>query len=319
VGLLDRITPPPLLRSGPLLLLPSGTSADVVDALVAQWAPRRKRKGADWRLADGLRWTGPVEVTMADATEFDLPGGYPIAYVAQAKRSRADGVFDRLTDKVIARSVAQQVAVMDDYVMATEGITREELDARDREYEEALARDYPRGQPRDAELDGWHLVCGLARRLGGVCRLADGHFFLPPAPSLDDAPTVYARTLLDVDAVADLVRPVLGDLVPVDGVDELAVVLDLPGDSSEWTIGRGGDEDGFDVTATVWERDLDLRVAGIEPLAVFDGSGGRTAEYDLIGPDGSQDALLRACALLAAETDGIVLDDEGFVVELPPV
>ena len=53
MGLLDRIKPPPLLRSGPLLLLPSGTSPDVVDALVAQWSPTRRRKGDGWKVLDG--------------------------------------------------------------------------------------------------------------------------------------------------------------------------------------------------------------------------------------------------------------------------
>ena len=317
MGLLDRIKPPPLLRSGPLLLLPSGTSPDVVDALVAQWAPLRTRKGDGWKLADGLRWIGPIEVTMADAGEFDLPGGYPIAYVAQAKRSRGDGIFDRLTDKVIARSVAKQVAVMDDYAMATEGITREELDSRDREYEEALARDYPQGQPRDTELDAWHLVCGLARRLRGVCRLADGRFFLPEPPGPSAPVTLYARTLLDQDEVADLVRPVLGDLVPVDDDDEVAEALGLSDDPTEWTIARGAEADEVSVSTTVWVRDHELRMAGMEPVAAFDAIGGRTVEYDLIGPDGTQADVLRACALLAAETDGVVLDEEGFVVELP--
>jgi GNAT superfamily N-acetyltransferase len=319
VGLLDRIKPPPLLRSGPLLLLPSGTSPDVVDALVAPWAPLRTSKGDDWKLADGLRWIGPIDVTMADASEFDLPGGYPIAYVAQAKRYRGDGLGDRLMDKVIARSAAKREALLDDYVMAAEGISREELDAREREYEAALARDYPQGRPFGAELDAWHLVCGLARRLGGLCRLADGRFFLPEAPTPDMGVTLYARTLLDRDEVADLVRPVLGDLVLVED-DEVGEALGLGDDDpAEWTIARGDERDEISVTAAVWERDLELRMPGVEPLAAFDRTGGRTVEYDLIGPEGSNADLLRACALLAAETDGLVLDDEGFAVDLPPV
>ena len=99
MGLLDRLKPLPLLRSGPLLLLPSGTSPETVDALVASWAPLRRRKGDAWQLADGLRWIGPVEVTMSDVTEHDLPGGYPIASIAQAKRSRGDGLAGRMLDK----------------------------------------------------------------------------------------------------------------------------------------------------------------------------------------------------------------------------
>ena len=67
-----------------------------------------------------------------------------------------------------------------------------------------------------AEGDGWQLVCGLARRLRGVCRLADGFFFLPEPVVPDGEATLYARTLLDADEAAQLLAQVLGELVPGD-------------------------------------------------------------------------------------------------------
>ena len=70
MGLLDRLKPAPLLRSGPLLLLPSGSSSEAVDTLVESWAPLRRRKGDAWQLADGLRWVGPIDVTRSRPVEW---------------------------------------------------------------------------------------------------------------------------------------------------------------------------------------------------------------------------------------------------------
>ncbi len=319
MGLLDRLKPAPLLRSGPLLLLPSGTSPDVVDALVAQWAPLRRRKGEAWKLAEGLRWIGPIEVTMADVTEFELPGGFPIAYVAQAKRSRGDGITDRLMDKAISRSYDKLEKTVVDDAVARGLTTRDEFERETAEEEARRAVEYPQGEPEDAERDGWKLVCGLARRLRGTCRLVDGRFFLPSLYQPDGEATLYARTLLDADEVATLLAPVLGDLAPGDpGLPALKVFGFRVKDESEWQLARGEGPDEVSITANVWERDLELR-SPFEPLAVFDTTGGRTVEYDLMGPDGSQADILLACALLAAKTEAVVLDDEGFVVNLPAV
>mgnify|MGYP001467760199 CR=1 FL=1 len=153
MGLLDRLKPAPLLRSGPLLLLPSGTSPDTVDALVASWAPMRRRKGDHWQLADGLRWVGPVEVTMSDVTEHDLPGGYPIAYVAQAKRSRGDGLGDKMVDRLFARSFAKESAELDRQLIDSGEATAEELDRERAQFDEQRRRDYPQGYPVDASVE----------------------------------------------------------------------------------------------------------------------------------------------------------------------
>jgi hypothetical protein len=317
VGLLDRIKPPPLLRSGPLLLLPFGTSPDAVDALVARWAPLRASKGENWKLAEGLRWIGPIEVTMVDATEFDLPGGYPIAYVAQAKRSRGDGLADRLMDKAIARSVAKRSAAIDDFLMSEGGLTREQLERSQADYDARMARDYPHGQPDGPELDAWHLVCGLARRLGGTCRLADGHFFLPELDEPDGEATLNASQLLGADEVTTLLGPHLGALAPAkpDPLPDGLLGVDVV-DDDEWSLETADGETS--VTASVWELDLAYRSV-LEPLALFDRDANLTVQYEILGPDGAQDLVLRACALVAARTGGLVLDDEGFVVELPPV
>ncbi len=300
MGLLDRLKPAPLLRSGPLLLLPSGTSPDTVDALVASWAPMRRRKGDHWQLADGLRWVGPVEVTMSDVTEHDLPGGYPIAYVAQAKRSRGDGLGHKMVDRLFARSFAKESAELDRQLIDSGEATAEELDRERAQFDEQRRRDYPQGYPVDAEGDAWKLVCGLARRLGGRCRLPDGDFFLP-AQLPDVAVTLYARTLLDSDAVAALLAPVLGTLTREESEDD--------GDGWLLVNGTGGDDE-VSVEASVWDRDPVTRIAGHDPVAAFDAIGGLTVEYDVIADENGQ--ALTACALLAPHVDGVVIDAEGF-------
>jgi hypothetical protein len=241
---------------------------------------------------------------MTDVTEHDLLAGYPIAYVAQAARSRRDGLGDRMLDRLTARSVEREVRAID-AVMVADGVTTEEQLARDRSEEAArLARDYPDGEPFDAELDAWCLVRGLARRLGGTCRLADGRFFVPVLSGEEDL-LLYARTLLDADEVIALLSPILGDLV-----------LD-PGESDdEWTISRSSGRTEVSVVASVWDRDPDLRVQGIEPLAAYDGIGGLTVEYAFAAPDDLQAQLLEACALLAPYVEGVVIDAEGFPTHL---
>ena len=153
-----------------------------------------------------------------------------------------------------------------------------------------------------------------------MCRLADGQFLLPDLEQPDGEAVLVARTLLDADEVVALLAPVLADLASGEpDLPDMKIFGVRLKDDSEWYLSRGTGEDEVSIAANVWERDLDLRMAGIEPLAVFDGIGGRTVEYELIGPDGSQADILRACTLLAAETDGVVLDGEGFPVGLPPV
>lgn len=312
MGLLDRLKPAPLLRSGPLLLLPSGTSPETVDALVASWAPLRRRKGDAWQLADGLRWIGPVEVTMSDVTEHDLPGGYPIAYVAQAKRSRGDGLADRMLDKLDNGRLDREMAALDAQLIATGETTAEELERARAESEARSARDYPQGEPLDVEGDAWRLVCGLARRLGGRCRLADGVFFLPDLLERDE-PTLYARTLLEPSEVAELLATELAPLEPADPRETTGHIGDDDGDEADFWALRGGEaESRVWITADEWPRDVEERIAGIDPSAAYDTFGGRPVSYQFSGPPGSGDQLLRACAVLAPHVDGCVIDEEGF-------
>ncbi len=312
MGLLDRLRPPPLFGSGPLLLLPSGTDPMVLDALVEAWAPGRCRKGDAWELAPGLRWAGPHEVAGSEAADFDLPLGHLVAYVAVAKRDRGDGVSDRLLRRMVSRGIDRTIQEFDDELVASGATTHEALAATRAEEDARDARDYPQGAPEGAEWDGWNLVCGLARRLDGLCRLPDGRFFLPELVADVGEVTLYARTLLDPDEVAEILEPALGRLVLEQrhpgGEDD-------DDDDDEWLLVRGTGEDEVSIAASIWERDLELRTP-LDPLACFDGTGGRTVEYAFEGPPGSEPLLARACSLLAPPTYGIVLDGEGFPATL---
>ena len=282
MGLLDRHSddddPEFLLREFPSVLLPTGTTAEEVAALVGTWSPDADTDGSGGEVAEGIRWYGPIELTDGLADAVLAPAGYAVGYVARCQRSR-------MLRTSRSRRLLRWAQRFTDSRLGLDPAVTEQADAD-------LERDYPGGLPTGVEARAWDLVRGIARTLGGTAMLPDNP---PYAPGGDDDPgaVVYAPTALSpeeaLEALADLApglsEPQDEELSPTEGF---------------WLL-RSGDGE-FVVLAD--------RVDGDDRPPATRGLGDELTAYDATTGD---PALEWTVAQRIAEvTGGVVLDEFGF-------
>jgi hypothetical protein len=175
--------PDRLLRTNPVLMLPGLQSPESVAELVAAWNPLADVGGDGGRVADAVRWHGPIRLTPMLRADAGLSGGQGsassgLAYVAEVKRERTRVVDSR--------------------------------------YADVLRRSYPRGVPTGAEAEAWQLIRGLAKRLRGVARLPGCPLYAPfrdarPLPGETDR-RVFSHEMLPWIVLREILRPLAPDL-----------------------------------------------------------------------------------------------------------
>jgi hypothetical protein len=177
------VRPDRLLRTNPVLLLPGLQSPESVASLVAAWNPLADAGGDGGRVADAVRWHGPIRLTpmlradagLARSRDASSAG---LAYVAEVKRERAKVVDSRQA--------------------------------------EVLRYRYPRGVPTGAEAEAWQLVRGLAKRLRGVAQLPGCPPYVPyrdaRAMPGDTDRRVFSHEMLPWIVLREILRPLAPDL-----------------------------------------------------------------------------------------------------------
>lgn len=297
-----------LLRDNPVLLLSALQAPGTVAGLVAAWnpgwgegersrgagavlaaeaVPRPTRAGDEGqsprptKLAEGIRWHGPLRLTPGLRADAGLPTAGPaasldLAYVAETRRSRTRILDSRQADVLRLR--------------------------------------YPQGLPAGTEAEAWHLVRGLAKRLRGVARLPGGPIHAPhqdaPLPG-DVCHAVFSHEMLPWIVLREILRPLAPDLtreVAPDGggyilrhraLLEVRVRPAGPGTRLPHAL-RGRADDAW--PRSVYEF-CDASPHTARPTAARDGGE----------PAGSP--ARAAAALIAEVTGGVHLDADGFPEE----
>ena len=284
------VRPDRLLRANPVLLLPGLQSPQSVAKLVADWNPLADVAGDGGRVADGVRWHGPVRLTPMLRADADLSGSPEaaacgLAYVAEVKRERTRVVDSRHAD--------------------------------------VLRHRYPRGVPTGAEAEAWHLILGLAKRLRGVAQLPGCPPYAPfrdPRPLPGDTDRrVFSHEMLPWIVLREILRPLAPDLAREALPDGVGYVLRQrglleisvrPADRNTPVpyVLRDRVDDAWPHSVYEFCDASDVSV-GLPPPRL-------PAHAPLHRPVPAPRALDTAATLIAEVTGGVLVDTDGFAVPI---
>jgi hypothetical protein len=159
------------LASYHLLLVPTTVGVDEVATLVRARVPR----GGDLATAGEVllgrhsRLLGPFTLSMEDAVDAAVPMPWTVAYVLDSPVEREDPPLPDLDDR------------------------------------DGISYAFPEGLPWREEGRGLHLLVGLARRLGGVVRVAGSFELIQPDPARAVDYRLHAPCWLDPDVLLGIV------------------------------------------------------------------------------------------------------------------
>jgi hypothetical protein len=159
------------LRSQHMLLLPEGTEAQDVEALVVTKHPE-----STWDPDGALRFgrhttlVGPIVMDAVTAALVDAPAGWPLAYTLRAPVEREDPPMPGTSDP------------------------------------EGIFRAFRDGMPTRAEARSVDLLLAVARRLGGAVRIAGSGVVLRPDPAARVDLVVHSPYWLDPQTLLGVVQ-----------------------------------------------------------------------------------------------------------------